>query len=97
MSCLSDVTADVHCPAVLGMEGIAHEVEACDAETTSFVFVDMGLLEADDVNFLSFRNGADDAALRGRQPFNVELQDAQCWADGLKVAVQVGRVVVVVM
>ena len=97
MSCLSDVTADVRCPAVLGMEGIAHEVKTCDAETTSFVFVDMGLLETDDVDFLSFRNGADDAALRGRQPFNVELQDAQCWADGLKVAVQVGRVVVVVM
>jgi hypothetical protein len=44
------------------MEGVAHEVETCDAETTSFVFVDMCLLEADDVDFLSFRNGADDAA-----------------------------------
>ena len=97
MSCLSDVTADVRCPAVFGMEGIAHEVKACDTERTSFVFVDMGLLEADDVNFLSFRYGADDAALRGRQPFNVELQDAQCWADGLKVSVQIGKVVVILM
>jgi hypothetical protein len=37
---------------------------------------------------ISFRSGVDDAALRGRQPFNVELQDMQCWADGLEVAVQ---------
>jgi hypothetical protein len=79
------------------MEGITHEVEASDTETTIFVFVDMGLLEADDVNFLSFRYGADDAALCGRQPFNVELQDAQCWADGLKVSVQIGKVVVILM
>ena len=32
VSCLGDVTADVRCPAVLGVECIAYEVESLDAE-----------------------------------------------------------------
>jgi hypothetical protein len=65
VSCLSDVTPDVRCPAVLGVESIAHKVKTFDAEMTGFVDIDMRFLEADDVYFLSVCNGADDTALRG--------------------------------
>jgi hypothetical protein len=76
------------------MESIAHKVESLDAETAGLVIADMRFLETDDVNLLSVCYRADDAALRGRQTLDIELQDPQCWADGLKVVVRVGWVVV---
>jgi hypothetical protein len=93
MSCLRDVTADIRCPAVLGVECVAHKVEAPDAETIGLVIVDVRFLEADNVYLLSFCNGADEVALRGRQTLNVKLQYSQCWTDVLKATVQVRRIV----
>ena len=93
VGCLCDVTADGCSPAVLGMQSITHKVKTLDVEQVGLVIFDMRLLETDNVSFLAFSYVANEVALCGRQPLDIELHNTQCWADGLK-AMVLSRVVV---
>jgi hypothetical protein len=75
VSCFGDVTSDVRCPAVFGVQSVVHDVKALDIETIGFVIIDVHLLETDDVCFLSNCDVADEFALGGRQALEVQLQN----------------------
>jgi hypothetical protein len=93
VNCLSDVTADVCCPAVLWVESVAHKVEPFDVKEGGFVIFDMCLLETDDVSFLTVCEISDEVAFCGRQTLDVELEDPQCWTNGLKAMILLRAVV----
>ena len=80
VSCFGDVTSDISCPVVFGVQSVVHDVITLDVETIGFVIIDVRLLETDDVCFLSNCDVADEFSFGGRHALDVELQNPQRWA-----------------
>jgi hypothetical protein len=75
VSCFGDVTSDVRCPAVFGVQSVVHDVKTLDIETIGFVIICVRLLERDNICFLSNCDVADEFSLGGRQALDVVLQN----------------------